>query len=85
MGALSVPREIGIKGAEKFKGPVFHSARWDHSVNVKGKNVVVIGNGCSATQIVPQIAPLVKQLTQVVSVSVCSSSATNCKLKCAIA
>lgn len=43
MGALSVPRECNIPGVEKFKGPLFHSARWDHSVDVTNKNVVVIG------------------------------------------
>ncbi|EJD40432.1 putative monooxygenase [Auricularia subglabra TFB-10046 SS5] len=49
-----------------FKGPVFHSARWDHSVDLHGKDVVVIGNGCSANQIVPEVAPAVRSLTQIV-------------------
>lgn len=43
MGALSVPRECGIQGSEKFQGPLFHSARWNHSADLVGKNVVVIG------------------------------------------
>ncbi|KAL8907263.1 MAG: hypothetical protein Q9207_001504 [Kuettlingeria erythrocarpa] len=42
-----------IPGRDTFEGPVFHSARWDHSVPLKDKNVVVIGTGCSAAQFVP--------------------------------
>lgn len=30
-----------------FKGSVFHSAQWDHSVDLRDKDVVVIGNGCT--------------------------------------
>ena len=37
--------ESGIK---KFKGTVWHSARWRHDIDLKGKRVGVIGNGCSA-------------------------------------
>ena len=32
-----------------------HSALWDHSVDFKGKKVIVIGNGCSANQAVPAL------------------------------
>lgn len=66
VGALSVPRECDIKGAEDFKGPLFHSARWKKDVSIKDKKVVLVGNGCTAAQIVPTIAPQVKQLTQIV-------------------
>ncbi|KAG5354024.1 hypothetical protein C0989_009720 [Termitomyces sp. Mn162] len=37
-----------IEGVEKFRGSVWHSARWRHDVDLKGKRVAVIGNGCSA-------------------------------------
>ncbi|KAL2832602.1 monooxygenase [Aspergillus cavernicola] len=56
VGAISLPREIQFKGMEQFKGPIVHTARWDHSVDYKGKRVVVIGNGCSAAQVVPALA-----------------------------
>lgn len=45
-GQLVEPRKCEIPGAENFNGRIFHSARWDHSVDLEGKNVVVIGNGC---------------------------------------
>ncbi|POR38731.1 Uncharacterized protein TPAR_01081 [Tolypocladium paradoxum] len=35
---------------------MFHSARWDDSVDFKNKNVVMLGNGASATQFVPELA-----------------------------
>src|SRR5260370_4749421 len=57
MGALHVPRYPDIKGIDRFKGPAFHSATWDHSVDLAGKNVAVVGTGASAIQFVPQIAP----------------------------
>jgi cation diffusion facilitator CzcD-associated flavoprotein CzcO len=44
-GQLVEPRPCEIPGAEDFNGSIFHSARWDHSVDLRGKNVVVIGNG----------------------------------------
>ena len=45
-GQLVEPRPCDIPGATDFGGSIFHSARWDHSVDLEGKNVVVIGNGC---------------------------------------
>lgn len=62
VGALHVPSIPKLKGAENFKGPAFHSARWDHSVDLAGKNVAVVGTGASAIQIVPNIADKTNQL-----------------------
>jgi 4-hydroxyacetophenone monooxygenase len=53
IGRPSIPE---IEGMEKFRGAIFHSARWDHSVDLKGKRVAVIGTGATAMQIVPAIA-----------------------------
>src|SRR5262249_11715911 len=46
----------------KVKGPVFHSARWNHDFDLAGKRVASIGTGASAIQFVPEIQPLVEQL-----------------------
>src|SRR5262249_13059161 len=62
VGQLSRPRLPDIKGVESFKGKYFHSATWDHSVDLKGKRVASIGTGASAFQFVPEIAPEVAQL-----------------------
>ncbi|WP_250655836.1 flavin-containing monooxygenase [Alkalimarinus coralli] len=61
-GPLHVPAIPNIKGLDTFKGKVFHSAQWDHSYDLKDKNVVSIGTGGSAIQYVPEIAPDVKRL-----------------------
>ena len=64
VGAISYPRDVKFAGMEDFAGPMFHTARWDHSVSWKGKRVAVIGNGCSAAQVVPAMAKdaaLIKQ------------------------
>ncbi|KAL2830394.1 hypothetical protein BJY01DRAFT_260899 [Aspergillus pseudoustus] len=53
VGLLSEPNDCEIPGALDFEGKLFHSARWDHSFDWAGKDVVVVGNGCSATQFVP--------------------------------
>jgi 4-hydroxyacetophenone monooxygenase len=51
-----------IPGFGTFEGPAFHSARWDHDVELAGKRVAVIGSGASAMQFVPEIAPEVAEL-----------------------
>ncbi|RAH47698.1 flavin-containing monooxygenase [Aspergillus brunneoviolaceus CBS 621.78] len=65
-GQLVKPRRCEIPGSEEFRGAIFHSARWDHSVSLDGKKMIVIGNGCTAAQIVPAIAGKVKSLTQII-------------------
>ncbi|KAF4874091.1 ABC transporter atnG [Colletotrichum siamense] len=65
-GQLMQPNPIDVPGAENFKGAIFHSSRWDTSVDIEGKKVVVFGNGCTATQLIPAIVDKVKHLTQVI-------------------
>lgn len=45
MGQLNMPKYPQIPGIDDFAGQVMHSARWDHSVDLRGKQVAVIGNG----------------------------------------
>ncbi len=61
-GALHIPSYPDIPGAARFAGTSFHSARWDHSCDLTGKQVAVIGTGASAVQFVPEIAGQVAQL-----------------------
>ena len=49
------PWPHGIPGKDQFEGSIFHSARWDYNVDLKDKNVVVVGTGCSAAQFVPKL------------------------------
>ncbi|MEK7794698.1 MAG: NAD(P)/FAD-dependent oxidoreductase [Candidatus Hydrogenedentota bacterium] len=63
VGQLHRTHTPAIEGAETFRGAKFHSAEWDHSVALDGKKVACIGNGASAVQFLPQIAPKVERLT----------------------
>ncbi len=51
-----------VAGLDSFPGHVFHSARWDHSVDLAGKRVGVVGSGASAVQIVPELQKIVSEL-----------------------
>ncbi|KAF4981440.1 hypothetical protein FZEAL_2752 [Fusarium zealandicum] len=67
VGALSVPKACTIPGASDFDGHLFHTAQWDHSFDWKDKEVIMIGNGCSATQALPVMSAgdkAVKKATQ---------------------
>lgn len=61
-GGFSQPKPPDIPGLADFAGTVMHSARWDHSQDLRGKRVAVIGTGASAVQLIPSIAPLVERL-----------------------
>ncbi|CAM3952750.1 flavin-containing monooxygenase [Smaragdicoccus niigatensis] len=63
VGQLSRPTLPNIPGRDRFAGAQFHSARWNHDVDLTGKRVAVVGTGASAIQIVPAIAPQVAHLT----------------------
>jgi len=55
-GQLNRPRVPDIDGVDTFAGPTWHSARWDHTVDLSGRRVAVIGSGASAIQFVPPVA-----------------------------
>ncbi len=63
VGGLVDPALPDIKGLESFRGELFHTARWNHEVDITGKKVGVIGTGASAVQVVPSIAAQVETLT----------------------
>ena len=62
MGPLAEPSYPKLPGIEDFEGEVFHSARWNHDLNLSGRKVAVIGTGASAIQFVPAIQPEVEEL-----------------------
>jgi cation diffusion facilitator CzcD-associated flavoprotein CzcO len=62
-GPLNRPATPNLPGLGTFAGTTFHSARWNHNCDLRGKRVAVIGTGASAIQIVPELAPIAAQLT----------------------
>jgi cation diffusion facilitator CzcD-associated flavoprotein CzcO len=63
IGQLSRPRGAGIQGESNFAGPQFHTAQWDHSLDLAGRRVGLFGTGASAIQVGPAIAETVGSLT----------------------
>ncbi|WP_299895195.1 NAD(P)/FAD-dependent oxidoreductase [uncultured Ruegeria sp.] len=63
IGALHYPSIPEIPGADRFPGPSFHSAEWNHDVDLTGKSVAVVGTGASAVQFVPEIAGIAGHVT----------------------
>ena len=62
VGQLQRAQIPDVPGLDRFTGPMFHSAHWDHDVDLEGKRVAVLGTGASAIQFVPAIAESVKSL-----------------------
>ncbi|TDD12638.1 NAD(P)/FAD-dependent oxidoreductase [Kribbella turkmenica] len=62
MGPLAEPSYPELQGIESFEGEVFHSAEWNHDLDLSGRTVAVIGTGASAIQFVPAIQPEVEEL-----------------------
>ncbi|KAI9698969.1 MAG: hypothetical protein M1836_003158 [Candelina mexicana] len=70
VGGLVEPRAwpMNVPGKENFEGDIFHSARWDYGVKLAGKDVIVVGTGCSAAQFVPELTKTpfnAKSVTQI--------------------
>jgi cation diffusion facilitator CzcD-associated flavoprotein CzcO len=73
-GVLNMPKLPGIHGIDKFKGKMFHTARWDYEYTggtpgnpvldkLADKRVAIIGTGATAIQAVPHLARYARQLT----------------------
>lgn len=62
VGMLNDPFIPDWPGLADFAGPKFHTARWEHQHELAGKRVAVVGTGSTASQVVPAVAPKVKQL-----------------------
>ncbi|PHH66380.1 hypothetical protein CDD81_7435 [Ophiocordyceps australis] len=65
-GILTQPSIPKLPGMESFGGSLFHASRWPAHLDMRGKRVVIVGNGCTAAQIIPSIVEQTSHLTQVV-------------------
>ncbi|MBJ7490992.1 MAG: NAD(P)/FAD-dependent oxidoreductase, partial [Ilumatobacteraceae bacterium] len=63
VGQLNRPNLAPARGIENFAGSWFHSAHWDHSVDLAGKRVAVIGTGASAMQFMRTVAATAGEVT----------------------
>jgi 4-hydroxyacetophenone monooxygenase len=62
VGQLNRPSLPGFAGRDSFAGPWFHSADWDHSIDLAGRTVAVIGTGASGFQLIPEVAEQAERL-----------------------
>ncbi len=62
VGQLNQPRIPQFEHSHLFDGDSWHSARWNHDIDLNGKRVAVIGNGASAIQFVPDVARQAERL-----------------------
>jgi cation diffusion facilitator CzcD-associated flavoprotein CzcO len=63
VGQLNQPRWPDIEGVDSFTGKKMHSARWDWSYDLTDKKIALLGNGCTAVQILPEITKQAKKIT----------------------
>lgn len=63
VGALHLPAFPKIEGLDTFTGRAFHSSHWEEGIDLSGLRVGIVGTGASAIQIMPSIAPQVKELS----------------------
>ncbi|KAF5019100.1 hypothetical protein F66182_8896 [Fusarium sp. NRRL 66182] len=61
-GYLNKPAWPSIDGIDRFQGAKLHSAKWDNSVSLEGKDVLLVGSGASSAQILPAIQPSVRSV-----------------------
>lgn len=62
-GFLSQPHRPEIPGIDGFTGKIIHTTAWDDAYDLRGKKAAVIGTGATAVQLIPEIAPLLSELT----------------------
>ncbi|MGN2636893.1 flavin-containing monooxygenase [Nocardia takedensis] len=62
LGQLHRPYVPDIPGHADFAGPAFHTARWDHHHDLRGREIAIIGTGSSAAQILPEIAGIARRV-----------------------
>lgn len=63
VGALHIPNIPDLPGTQTYEGQRFHSAQWNHDVDLRGKRVAVIGTGASAVQFIPNIVDRAEHVT----------------------
>jgi len=62
-GILHHPAYPEIEGLDSFQGDKWHTARWNHAVDLAGKRVGIIGTGSTATQVISEVSKSVGHLT----------------------
>lgn len=62
-GVLHKINQPTFEGMENFKGDTFHTARWNHDIDLKDKKIGIIGGGSTGTQMIEPLSNVAKELT----------------------
>ena len=65
VGLFTQPLLPDLVEEEPFTGTVMHTARWDHSVDLRDARVAVLGTGSTASQLLPEVAKLARRVYSV--------------------
>ena len=63
VGMFNRPARPDLAGLDRFAGTTIHTARWPDRLDLTDRRVAVVGSAASAVQLIPEIAPVVDQLT----------------------
>lgn len=63
-GILVDPQVPGLVGLDSFRGLCFHTSSWPADLVLSDKRVIVVGNGCTAAQVIPAIVGQCRHLSQ---------------------
>lgn len=50
VGRLVIPNTFNVPGQSNFQGKILHSSQWTSDIDILGKDVIVVGNGCMLSQ-----------------------------------
>ncbi|MGX9790858.1 flavin-containing monooxygenase [Mycobacterium sp. MMS18-G62] len=65
VGLFTQPVLPDLVEEETFTGTLMHTARWDHSVDLRDARVAVLGTGSTASQLIPEVAKEAKKVYSV--------------------
>jgi 4-hydroxyacetophenone monooxygenase len=62
-GLFGVPKVLNLPGQDRFKGEIVHTTRWRGDIDLRGRNVAILGNGSTGVQLLAKVASQAKQVT----------------------
>ncbi|WP_137148122.1 NAD(P)/FAD-dependent oxidoreductase [Mycolicibacterium sp. CR10] len=65
IGMFTRPVMPDLVEEEPYTGLLMHTARWDHSVDLRNSRVAVLGTGSTAAQLVPEVAKVAAKVYSV--------------------
>jgi len=61
-GLFANPKNPDLPGAEDFKGLIIHPTQWPTDLDLRGKNVAILGNGSTGVQLLAPVAEIADRI-----------------------